>query len=346
MIDNIQAKETVIHINGKTILSSLVDPEQGEDIIEEVIIQDLSKFVPTSYFPEQAYLEAGPVWDEEYLWQETTQESSEPSALAGTLYKPHLLTVESSTRVRTATEEYVVQPGDTVSTIAVRFRVSINTILWENGLRSYSLIRPGDKLKILPTSGIRHTVKKNETLGKIANKYDVESEEILKTNQLAMDSTLQIGQKLIIPGGKKTYASPSTVVSRLANIVAPPSAKLSGAKLQWPTTDTRITQYYHWRHSGLDIAGTLKSPIYAAESGVVESVGWGSGYGYQILVKHDNGMKTRYAHLSKFHVKKGQRVARGETIGMVGSTGRSTGPHLHLEVYDGGYRRNPLSYLR
>lgn len=348
VIDNIEARGKIMQLNGGSVLSALVDPEQAEDIVEEVIAQAPPQNPSVNYFSSQAYLEPSPVGSEEVVWTEAGQEITSPGLANGYQVKPHILTFQANEQKRTETEYYTVQPGDTVSSIAVRFGVSVNTILWENNLRSYTLIRPGDKLAILPTSGVSHKVAKNETLNGLANKYKVTPEEILKANQLALDAKLQIGQSLIIPGGAKiSYAQPrSNIVTRLKDIVAPPSAALTNANLQWPTTDTRLTQYYSWRHSGLDIAGTLRSPIYAAESGVVESVGWGSGYGYQILIKHDNGLKTRYAHLSKFFVEKGQRVARGETIGLVGSTGRSTGPHLHFEVYDGGVRRNPLSYLR
>jgi murein DD-endopeptidase MepM/ murein hydrolase activator NlpD len=118
-------------------------------------------------------------------------------------------------------------------------------------------------------------------------------------------------------------------------------------KLLWPTALRVINQYYGWRHTGVDIDGDYKDPIYASEDGVVETAGWNSGgYGLQIVINHQNGMKTRYAHASKLFVKVGQAVKRGEVIAMVGTTGRSTGTHLHYEVYVGGVRKNPLAYTK
>ncbi len=115
----------------------------------------------------------------------------------------------------------------------------------------------------------------------------------------------------------------------------------------WPTNQKRINQYYKWRHTGLDINGTLKDATYAVDAGIVTFSGWNkSGYGNMILVDHGNGMVTRYAHHSKMYVKAGDQVTKGQTIGMVGSTGRSTGPHLHFEIYMNGKRVNPLEYYR
>jgi murein DD-endopeptidase MepM/ murein hydrolase activator NlpD len=118
-----------------------------------------------------------------------------------------------------------------------------------------------------------------------------------------------------------------------------------GGAIDWPVYG-QITKYYQRGHTGLDIGARSGSTIRAADSGTVTFTGWQGGYGNFIIVNHGNGMITRYAHCSKISVSKGQQVARGETIGAVGSTGRSTGPHLHFEVLSGGSFQNPLSYLR
>ncbi len=118
-------------------------------------------------------------------------------------------------------------------------------------------------------------------------------------------------------------------------------------KLLWPTDLHVINQYYGWAHTGVDLDGDYANAIYASEAGVVETAGWNNGgYGLQIVINHQNGMKTRYAHASKLFVKAGDTVKRGEVIAMVGTTGRSTGTHLHYEVYVNGARKNPLSYIR
>ena len=159
----------------------------------------------------------------------------------------------------------------------------------------------------------------------------------------------------MIPGGTPPAIVPTVTIARTrptetvpVNIPKPANASATGgATLLWPTPGHVITQYYGWRHTGLDVDGTLASPLYASESGTVTIAGWHSGgYGLQVMIKHDNGMVTRYAHASKLFVKVGDRVTRGQTIAMMGSTGRSTGSHLHYEVYVNGRRQNPLSYIR
>ncbi|MEI7620536.1 MAG: M23 family metallopeptidase [Candidatus Falkowbacteria bacterium] len=264
--------------------------------------------------------------------------------------------VASNSTERNSTVEYTVKAGDTVSTIAREFGISVNTVLWANDLTAYSFIRQGDKLKILPISGIIHKVVSGESIQKIADKYDVSKDKVILANGLASDSRLTIGQMIIIPDGKKiasaTVTKPKSTSSyRLPSIVKdlvkPSAAKPAGNKMQWPTVGYRITQYYSWRHTGLDIGNKVGTPLYAADSGVVEKSGWNSGgYGYMVLINHGGGIKTRYAHASKLYVKVGDRVSKGEAVAAMGSTGRSTGPHIHFEVIINGRLLNPLNYIK
>jgi murein DD-endopeptidase MepM/ murein hydrolase activator NlpD len=252
---------------------------------------------------------------------------------------------------RTEIETHVVEKGDTISTIAQNFGISVSTILWENNLNAYSVIRPGDKLKILPFNGVKHQIASGENLGYIANKYDVDIEKITSSNNITANSTLKLGQVLMIPDGKKVYVAAAKTKVRaydaIKSIVKAPNAKpVVGNKMQWPTVGHRITQYYNWRHHGLDIANKTGTPLYAADSGTVEVSGWGRGYGYQVLIDHGGGKKTRYAHASKLFVEKGDTVAKGETIAAMGSTGWSTGPHIHFEVIINGTKYNPLNYIK
>jgi len=247
--------------------------------------------------------------------------------------------------------EYTVKAGDSVSTIAQEFGISVNTILWANNLTAYSFIRQGDKLQILPVSGVIHKVISGDTLQKVANKYGVSKDKIILANDLESDSRLTIGQMIIVPDGKKIAsaapASSNYLPTIVKNLVKPGSARPTATKMQWPTVGYRITQYYSWRHTGLDIGNKIGTPLYAAEAGVVEKSGWnGGGYGYMVLINHGNGVKTRYAHASKLYVKVGDKVARGETIAAMGSTGRSTGPHIHFEVIINGRLLNPLNYIK
>lgn len=244
--------------------------------------------------------------------------------------------------------EYEVLPGDTIWDTAEQFNVSVSTILWENRLTLYSTIRPGQKLTILPVSGVSHIVKKGETLGAIVGKYKASIDEIIEVNKLADAGTaLKPGTKIAIPGGRP-YVVPSQPSSGRREITAPPSRLVaSGGKFLWPTISKYITQYFKWRHVGLDIGDKTGNPIYACESGIVEFAGWGSGgWGNTIIINHGNGLKIRYAHASKIFVKVGQQINKGQSIALIGSTGRSTGPHLHLGVYVNGRPVNPLEYLR
>lgn len=256
---------------------------------------------------------------------------------------------------RTAIVYYTVQSGDTVSSIAQRFGLTVNTILWANNLTARSLIQPGDSLTILPYSGVLYTVKSGDTVSRIAAKYDVEIDKILSCNDLA--SGLKAGQKIVVPGAKKlveTTAAPKTTTSRtgldlLRNLVqSSPSANTGSGKMAWPTQGHRMSQYFSWRHPGVDIANKVGTPIYAADDGVVEisQSGWNGGYGLTIVINHGNGIKTRYGHASKLFVKVGDTVERGENIAAMGSTGRSTGSHLHFEVIVKGGKYNPLNYIR
>lgn len=253
---------------------------------------------------------------------------------------------------------YTVSQGDTISSIANKFQISINTILWSNNLTAFSLIRPGDKLTILPVSGTTYTVKSGDTVGKIALKFGVEENSIFKYNDIKSAGGLVIGKTIIIPGGKKisetSVAKTTTGVPKRNNgaaaviekLVNPSKAPASGAKMAWPTVGHRITQYYSWRHTGLDVANKIGTPLYAAESGTVEFSGWSNGYGNNVVVNHGGGKKTRYAHASKLFVKVGDKVDRGEQIANMGSTGWSTGSHIHFEVIVNGVKQNPLNYVK
>lgn len=348
----------------KTILSDLISSEFDEFtederlIVEtfdsEVMISDLqqSYLDNLSSFRAQPRVNYGEVAeDEENQDLPTIQDGS-------SIVRQDQVGTKISKRPREGRVEYVVQPGDTISTIAEKFEISVSTILWENNLGAYSIIRPGDKLGILQANGIMHTVGKGEGISFIANKYKIDEAKIIEFNKLGNDGKLAAGQRLLIPDGRKieseykpkTYSGYSGL-SVLKNIIdrgnAPQGASpVTGNKMNWPTVGRRITQYYSWRHTGLDVANKVGTPLYAADSGVVTVAGWGSGYGNQIVIDHGGGKQTRYAHCSKFYVKKGDRVAKGETIAAMGSTGWSTGSHIHFEVIINGRKYNPLNYIK
>lgn len=293
------------------------------------------------------------VWDQGFLsvgapGSETAD--TEPIETAGltandtALLQPMIIPGAELGAGRSKIIQYVIQPGDTVSNLAQKFQINIETILIENKLSLRSVLRPGGTLSILPVNGVSHKVKKGDNLKKIALLYKADLQKIIDFNHLTEDD-LPIGEALIVPEGKRISA-PAAPLTQIA-AGRPSALKVSGLGMLWPTTGRRITQYFSWRHTGIDIALPTGTPIYAALDGVVEASGWNSGgYGYQIILRHSNGFKTRYAHNSKLYVSVGQEVAKGDVIALIGSSGRSTGPHLHFEVIVGGVRVNPFLYVK
>lgn len=251
---------------------------------------------------------------------------------------------------RSNVEEYVVQGGDTLSTIAEAYLVSSDTLRWANGLDDRAMIKPGQTLKIPPVSGVLHTIASGETVSSIAKKFQADENAILEFNQLADASAIEVGSQLVIPGGKIEAPKPAPVVSSGSSGTVdnggprPANARVVGSGLLWPAPGHKINQGYSYRHTGIDI-DTDHSPIYAALGGRVVRTNWGRGYGNNIVIDHGNGLQTLYAHLSKGYVSTGDTIDKGETIGISGCTGWCTGDHLHFEVWSGGRRTNPFNYF-
>lgn len=245
---------------------------------------------------------------------------------------------------------YTVQENDTIASIAAQFNISSNTILWANGLSTSDVIKVGDHLTILPVTGVLHTVQSGDTISGIAQKYDVAGDEIIEYNSLGDGSRLSIGQKIIVPDGDGSPIKAPSVVSSNTQVArdatssgpTPPPKTASGEGFVWPTTTKHISQYFKWGHTGIDIDNRSRPAVYAAASGTVEYAGWLGAYGNLIIVNHGGGLTTYYAHLEKFYVSKGQSVSKGDAIAKMGSTGRSTGPHVHFEVRRNGRPTNPL----
>lgn len=224
---------------------------------------------------------------------------------------------------------YVVRSGDSLSQIAKMFNVTTNTIVWANDIKRGDLITPGQTLVILPISGVRHEVIKGETIQSIVKKYKGNIEEVLQYNDLLAEDTLAVGDIVVIPDGEiKTpvYSQAGTVV-RGAH-----APTYSGYYIR--PVNGRRTQGLHG-YNGVDIGAPVGTPIYASAAGTViisRNSGWNGGYGKYVVVRHSNGTQTLYAHNSRNIVSTGQYVVQGQVIGYVGSTGRSTGPHVHFEI--------------
>ena len=226
---------------------------------------------------------------------------------------------------------YKVKPGDTLSGIADMFDVSVSTILWANEIKGKT-ISVGQTLTILPIAGVQVTVGKGDTLKSIAKKYGGDVDEITAYN--GIEGALAIGQKIIIPDGEistptPTKAKSSGVKGTIGSVIQNIAGFFSS-----PLPLARLTQGLHG-HNGVDLGAPEGTAIYAAADGdviVSKSSGYNGGYGEYVVLNHSNGTQTLYAHMSQVAVGVGARVQKGAVIGRVGSTGKSTGDHLHFEV--------------
>lgn len=282
---------------------------------------------------------------------QTVEPSAEPQSI---VVGEDVFGTQFSQKPRDKVLTYRVQRGDTISTIAQKYGISTDTIKWENNLTSDSLT-VGDDLRILPVSGVNAKVQPGDTVYTIAKRYDTIPQKIVDWpfNDFANPETFSLvtGQNILVPDGvppsKVPTSKPGTSTFRpQPNLAAAPSAVSSGG-FRWPMSGG-ISQYYSWYHPGIDITDPIGTPIGAASSGVVSSVSVGSydgGYGTNVYIQGDNGYTTHYAHMSGVNVSTGQRVSAGTVVGWVGMTGRTTGPHLHFEVYQGGATVNPLGFL-
>ena len=227
---------------------------------------------------------------------------------------------------------HTVESGETLWDIAHKHNLNIDSLIGANNISNMNSIKPGQEFKVLPIKGILYRVSPGESLGSIASKFELKKETIMKDNNLDNPSNLKIDQELILRNAKPEFSYRDRL----------------DQKFMYPI-NTRITSYYGPRwgriHEGIDFAAPMGSPIKAVSSGRVVYSGWASGYGYVVIVEHQKGLRTLYAHNSKLLVRVGESVGRGEVIARSGNTGNSTGPHLHFEVQVNGRPENPLDYI-
>ncbi len=254
---------------------------------------------------------------------------------------------------------YTVKEGDTLSEVSELFAVSTTTIRLTNGLDSDATIRLGQTLEIPPVDGVPYTIKKGDTISQIASLFEVSSSEIIDYNYILDTKKLAAGEKIFIPGATKSpeeskeekKASSSSATSGSSNSsnssgssssssARPTSSGVVSGKPFIEPVRGSITRKDSSSHRGWDVRASTGTPIYAMADGVVtvaKSSGYNGGFGQMVLIYHPDitssgNTKTLYAHMSKVDVSVGEKVSQGEVIGYVGSTGRSTGPHLHFEV--------------
>ena len=251
-----------------------------------------------------------------------------------------------SDKLRDKIIEYKVVEGDTVSTVAEKFGISSQTIRWQNDLKGDRLTA-GKTLQILPVTGIAHAVKPGDNIYSIGRRYLAEPQAIVDFpfNTFTNDETfeLAVGQLLVVPDGVPPKEAPAAIARRRTPDVG---TVVASGVFVWPASG-ELSQRFAWYHRGIDIANKSGPDTVAADSGIIEFADCTpGGYGCHIVIDHGNGYKTLYGHFSRLYVSAGQRVARGNSIGKMGSTGRSTGMHLHFEIIQGGVNLNPLDILK
>lgn len=233
---------------------------------------------------------------------------------------------------------YEVARGDTIGEIADRNGVTTDTIVSLNDIKNTRTIQPGSLLKIPSQAGILYTVKQGDSIDSIAASYEISGDSIVDVNGL-LSPDLAPGTPIFLPDARL------------------PSFKLreiNGDLFRWPVSGS-ISSRYGWRtdpftglrgfHNGLDIAAWMGAPVHVAMEGRVSDTGYSPSFGNYILVSHHSGYASFYGHLSAIKVRPGQYVSLGQTIGLVGNTGYSTGPHLHFTVFKYGNTVNPANLL-
>jgi murein DD-endopeptidase MepM/ murein hydrolase activator NlpD len=236
-------------------------------------------------------------------------------------------------------ESYTVQAGDIIGDIARNFGLNQDTLISCNGIRNTRLIQIGQVLRVPNQDGILYTVKTGDTLAAVGEKFQTGTTALQAVNEL-FSETIHPGTALFIPGARLDWVN---------------LQEINGDLFLWPVPGY-ITSPYGFRaspftgvrqfHSGLDIGSRMGTPIRAAMSGRVSATGWDDSFGNYVVLSHHSGYRTLYAHMSVIRVKAGAYVGTGERIGDVGSTGRSTGPHLHFTVYKNGVTVNPRTLMK
>lgn len=242
---------------------------------------------------------------------------------------------------------YKVKKGDTISTIAKRFNTSSDYLMANNLDIDLSTLRVGREIKIPNETGIFYRVEKNDSFMSLEKKFSI-SEEIVKEDnnieELKQGEVIFLREPTIASEFKKKMKTVVAAQKRAASVFASPLNRLIVTSKYGSRRHPVLKQTIH--HAGVDLKAPVGTKVMSAKSGTVTFAGYSGNYGYLVVVSHPDGYETRYAHLSKVKVKKGQKVNSRQLIALSGNTGRSTGPHLHFEVRRNGKALNPIAYVR
>ena len=338
-------------VHGKNIFGRF---EAVKDVITGVLYHKRGMYAqPILHSTMMALIFFGVTFGPKLLVEASFTSEGEASGVGGevlgTLDSAGVVTLVSD-KPPSEVRDYTVRDGDTLSSISDKFDVSIDTIKWANESIDFKKLKPGVVVKIPPVTGLVYKVRPGDTIYSIAKKFESSEQAIVDFpfNTFSDDETFALvaGQTLIVPDGVMPDA-PSVTTPRFANVLTPDAGAVAATgNFVWPGFG-RITQGYRWYHPAIDIANRDGGAILAADAGTISVAGWSSaGYGNHVVIDHGNGYTTLYAHLSSLSVVSGQRVARGATLGQMGSTGRSTGTHLHFEIHGPGGKVDPLGYLK
>ncbi|MFA7208015.1 MAG: peptidoglycan DD-metalloendopeptidase family protein [Synergistaceae bacterium] len=247
---------------------------------------------------------------------------------------------------------YIVEEGDTLWSIAERFDLGADTIIGSNSPEKINSLLPGTVLRIPDREGIFVKVSEGESVERLSSLYGTKRDQIYAANGIDIGSPLSSVREVFLPGAN--YASVIQTESGMIKIASGREYLLRNT-LMWPVRG-RVSSLFGWRsrsyasagsfHSGLDIMAPYGRAIVSAMDGVVVYSGWMGGYGKTVVIDHTDGITTLYGHCSDLAVQKGDQVYSGQLISYVGSTGRSTGNHLHFEVRKNSFPVDPLSALR
>lgn len=266
-------------------------------------------------------------------------EPSLASTMDGSLFKNSSpLTVITPESARSNITTYIVKQGDKPALIAASFGITTNTLFWANNLTDGEYIRSGQELIILPVSGVRYKVKAGDTISEIAGRFKGDVPKIIVFNDLGPDGSIYEGEYVIIPDGEMprqvNYRNSSPkYISNFQNL---------DEYFIHPTAGVGYRSRGIHGHNAVDVAAPCWTPIYAAAGGTVtvsDGYGWNGGYGKYVRISHENNTAAIYAHNIQNEVSPGQNVKQGQIIAYMGSTGRSTGCHVHWEVFEA---LNPL----